>query len=62
MDSREAQITDYRARLTHDITVTLRQYGIRPDGLDDSMFHDLVTSLVEDAMHHVEHLVLRLTT
>jgi hypothetical protein len=59
MLGREERIEDYRTRLRHDMAVTLREHGWRND---HPMFDLLVEELVEDSMHHIEHLVIEVTT
>lgn len=47
---------DIAARMRHDMTVTLRSYGYRAHGLNDTMYEALVEALVDDAMFHIEFL------
>ena len=56
--SAEERVDDYRNRLRHDISITLRAYGYRKHGLNDTMWDALVEALVDDAMHPIEHLLL----
>jgi len=55
LDQVAARVADFEFRLKADIETTLRRYGVR--AADPDQHDDLMSDLVNDAMHPVEQLL-----
>jgi hypothetical protein len=59
MDTREQRVADYRAQIQYDLRMILGVHGVDRCAADPEQ---LLTELVDAAMHHVEFLVIENTT